>query len=71
MFWALVFAGWHIPAAYDFAAAHQPVHDLEHVAWWRRASCVWWVLIDPARTGPLSLGRRLASPARSSRPGPR
>lgn len=57
--WALCFGGWHIPAAYDFAARHQPVHDLEHASFVLAGFLVWTVLIDPARHGNLSRGRRL------------
>ena len=28
--WTLAFAGWHVPAAYDYAAAHTQAHALEH-----------------------------------------
>jgi cytochrome c oxidase assembly factor CtaG len=62
-FWALVFAGWHIPAAYDYAVAHQAVHDLEHVSFVAAGFLLWWVLIDPARTGRVSRGRRLGTAA--------
>jgi cytochrome c oxidase assembly factor CtaG len=62
-FWALVFAGWHIPAAYDYAASHQAVHDLEHASFVAAGFLLWWVLIDPARTGHVSLGRRLGTAA--------
>jgi cytochrome c oxidase assembly factor CtaG len=61
--WALVFAGWHIPAAYDSAAAHQVVHDLEHTSFVLAGFLLWWVLIDPARTGHVSRGRRLGTAA--------
>lgn len=62
-FWALVFAGWHVPAAYDWAAAHQAAHDLEHASFVAAGFLLWWVLIDPARTGKVSRARRLAAAA--------
>jgi cytochrome c oxidase assembly factor CtaG len=62
-FWVLVFAGWHVPAAYDYAAAHQAVHDLEHASFVAAGFLLWWVLIDPARTGRVSRGRRLGTAA--------
>ena len=61
--WALVFAAWHVPAAYDYAAAHQAVHDLEHASFVLAGFLLWWVLIDPARTGRVSRGRRLGTAA--------
>jgi cytochrome c oxidase assembly factor CtaG len=61
--WALVFAGWHIPAAYDWAAAHQAAHDLEHASFVAAGFLLWWVLIDPARTGKVSRVRRLGTAA--------
>ena len=30
--WAIVYAGWHLPRAYDYALSHQLVHDLEHIS---------------------------------------
>jgi len=57
--WAVFFGGWHIPAAYDFAARHQVVHDLEHASFVLAGFLVWNVLVDPARHGRLSRGRRL------------
>jgi len=62
-FWALVFGGWHVPVAYDFAASHQAVHDLEHASFVAAGFLLWWVLIDPARTGHVSIGRRLGTAA--------
>jgi cytochrome c oxidase assembly factor CtaG len=61
--WALVFAAWHVPAAYDYAAAHQSVHELEHASFVLAGFLLWWVLIDPARTGRISRGRRLGTAA--------
>ena len=57
--WALFFGGWHIPAAYDYAARHQAVHDLEHASFVLAGFLVWSLLVDPARQGRLSRGRRL------------
>jgi cytochrome c oxidase assembly factor CtaG len=58
--WALAFGLWHIPAAYDAAARHRPLHDLEHASFVVAGFLVWTLLIDPARHGRLSRGRRLA-----------
>jgi cytochrome c oxidase assembly factor CtaG len=57
--WAVFFGGWHIPAAYDYAARHQVVHDLEHASFVLAGFLVWSVLIDPARHRHLSRGQRL------------
>ncbi len=58
--WALAYGGWHVPAAYDFAASHQLAHDFEHASFVVAGLLVWSLLIDPARRGQLSRGRRLA-----------
>lgn len=38
---------WHLPAAYDFAVNHEPVHDFEHVCFLVTSLMFWWVLIRP------------------------
>jgi putative membrane protein len=58
--WALAFGLWHIPAAYDAAARHPLVHDLEHASFVIAGFLVWTILIDPAGHHRVSLGRRLA-----------
>jgi putative membrane protein len=58
--WAVAFGAWHVPAAYDYAASHQTVHELEHASFLVAGFLVWTLLVDPARTGRLSAGRRLA-----------
>jgi putative membrane protein len=58
--WAAAFGLWHIPAAYDYAATHQAVHDLEHASYVFAGFLVWTVLIDPTGRGRVSRGRRLA-----------
>jgi cytochrome c oxidase assembly factor CtaG len=57
--WAVAYGGWHVPVAYDYAARHQAVHDLEHTSFVFAGFLVWSVLIDPARRGRLSTGERL------------
>ena len=57
--WALVMAAWHIPAAYDYTLTHQTAHNLEHACFFVAGLLVWTQLIDPARQGQLSRGRRL------------
>lgn len=57
--WALAYGCWHVPAAYDYAAGHQFVHDLEHASFVAAGFLVWNQLIDPGGHGGLSRGRRL------------
>jgi cytochrome c oxidase assembly factor CtaG len=57
--WAAAYGGWHIPAAYDYAARHQDVHDLEHASFVAAGLLAWSLLVDPARHGRLSRGKRL------------
>jgi putative membrane protein len=45
--WAIVYASWHVPGAYDYALAHQSVHDLEHVSFLIVGILVWVLLIEP------------------------
>jgi putative membrane protein len=58
--WAWAYAGWHIPAAYGFALAHESVHVLEHASFVAAGFLVWAQLVDPAGRGALSVGARLA-----------
>jgi putative membrane protein len=43
----LVFLGWHIPAAYDFALEHELWHDFEHICFLVSSILFWWPLIRP------------------------
>jgi cytochrome c oxidase assembly factor CtaG len=58
--WACAYAAWHVPAAYDYAAAHESVHAVEHVSFVAVGFLVWAQLVDPAGRRALSLGARLA-----------
>jgi putative membrane protein len=58
--WALVFAFWHIPAAFDLTLENRLVHDLEHVTFVLAGVLVWSQLVDPARRRELTIGGRLA-----------
>ncbi len=40
---------WHIPAAYDFAVSHPPVHVCEHMSFVIVGSLYWWHLLSPIR----------------------
>lgn len=58
--WAVVYAGWHIPRAYDAALAHRWVHDLEHMSFLFVGFLVWILLIEPFPHPRHSLRTRMA-----------
>lgn len=43
----LIFLGWHIPAAYDFALENEYWHDFEHICFLFSSILFWWPLIRP------------------------
>jgi cytochrome c oxidase assembly factor CtaG len=43
----IIFLGWHIPAAYDFALEHEHWHDFEHICFLGSAILFWWPIIQP------------------------
>ena len=43
----LVFLGWHVPSAYDFALEHERWHDFEHICFLASSILFWWPLIRP------------------------
>lgn len=47
----LVFLGWHVPAAYDFALEHENWHAFEHLCFLGTSILFWWPLIRPWPTG--------------------
>jgi cytochrome c oxidase assembly factor CtaG len=57
--WAVTIYAWHIPAVYDYAAAHQSVHDLEHLSFFAAGLLAWTQLVDPARHGRLRRPQRV------------
>ena len=57
--WAVAFLAWHVPVAYDYAAAHPLVHDLQHLSFVVAGFLVWTQLVDPARHGRLSRPQRV------------
>jgi putative membrane protein len=57
--WAVAFLAWHVPVAYDYAAAHPLVHDLEHLSFIVAGFLAWTQLVDPARHGRLSRPQRV------------
>ena len=56
--WAAVTGLWHVPALYDLALAHEPVHAFEHGCFAGAGLLVWVALLDPARRGRLAGWRR-------------
>jgi putative membrane protein len=57
--WAAAIYAWHAPGAYDYAAAHPLVHDLEHLSLVVAGTLVWVQLVDPARHGRLRRPERI------------
>lgn len=57
--WAVAFLGWHLPAAYEYAAAHPLVHDLEHLSFLAAGALAWTQLVDPGRHGRLRRPQRV------------
>jgi cytochrome c oxidase assembly factor CtaG len=57
--WAAAFLAWHVPAAYDYAAAHPVVHSLEHLSFIVAGALAWTQLVDPARHGRLRRPQRI------------
>jgi len=43
----LIFLGWHVPIAYDFALEHEHWHDFEHICFLGSAILFWWPIIRP------------------------
>jgi putative membrane protein len=43
----LIFLGWHVPAAYDFALEHEHWHQFEHICFLGTSILFWWPVICP------------------------
>jgi putative membrane protein len=43
----LMFLGWHVPAAYDFALEHEHWHEFEHLCFLGSSILFWWPLVRP------------------------
>jgi putative membrane protein len=43
----LMFLGWHVPGAYDFALEHEHWHEVEHLCFLGSSILFWWPLIRP------------------------
>ena len=57
--WTASMWAWHVPRIYDYAATHQTTHNLEHLSFVVTGVLVWNLLIDPARTGRLTVPGRI------------
>jgi putative membrane protein len=44
---AVVFAAWHLPALYNYALEHHPVHIVEHLMFLVTAVLMWWPILSP------------------------
>jgi cytochrome c oxidase assembly factor CtaG len=56
---------WHHPLAYEAALRSDPIHDVEHLAFFGSAILFWWPLVNPAPrrrwpSGGLYYGARIA-----------
>jgi putative membrane protein len=43
----IVFLGWHVPAAYDFALEHERWHEVEHLCFIGTSILFWWPIVRP------------------------
>jgi putative membrane protein len=43
----LIFLGWHVPVAYDFALEHERWHQFEHLCFLGTSILFWWPVIRP------------------------
>ena len=43
----LIFLGWHVPAAYDFALEHERWHEFEHLCFLGSSILFWWPVVRP------------------------
>jgi putative membrane protein len=57
--WGAAILAWHVPTAYDYAAAHPLVHDLEHASFIAAGFLAWTQLVDPARHERLRRPQRI------------
>ncbi|MEO6910058.1 MAG: cytochrome c oxidase assembly protein [Edaphobacter sp.] len=47
----VIFLGWHVPAAYDFALRYEGWHIVEHMCFLFASLLFWWPIIRPWPTG--------------------
>jgi putative membrane protein len=53
---AVVVALWHVPAAYDYAIAHDGAHLMEHLSYLVTAAAFWWTALPRAGARRLGYG---------------
>jgi putative membrane protein len=53
---AAVLGFWHVPATYEWAVRHEPVHAVEHASFLVTAGLFWWVVLQPAGRRRLGYG---------------
>jgi cytochrome c oxidase assembly factor CtaG len=56
--WIATMLGWHFPSAYDYTLLHAWAHELEHATFVLAGTLAWIQVVDPARRGHLTRGRR-------------
>lgn len=52
----LIFLGWHVPGAYDFALEYEGWHDFEHLCFLVSSILFWWPIIRPWPTNAHNAG---------------
>ena len=57
--WLAAIGAWHVPGTYQAALTSPLLHDLEHASFVLAGLLFWYQLLDPARHGRLSHGRRV------------
>lgn len=57
--WLAAVGAWHVPGTYQAALTSPVLHDLEHASFVLAGLLLWYQLLDPARHGRLSRGRRV------------
>ena len=51
---------WHVPALYNFALAHEPVHIFQHLSFLVTATIFWWPVLHPLPEHRLPTGAAIA-----------
>ena len=58
--WAGTLAFWHLPSVYDATLSTEPLHVIEHAAFFLTGTLAWIQIVDPARRGSLGTVGRLS-----------
>lgn len=51
-----VMTAWHLPALYNFALAHEPVHIFQHLSFLVTATMFWWPVMHPVPERRIEIG---------------